>query len=78
MRVQYNFAKNKSWRDFVDVSKFTGMEVEHGLNTAGLHPENAQSNLGHFDPNGDQQNNFSAFSTVSNKKFQGIKGAAFQ
>jgi len=38
MRVQYNFAKNKTFRDYVDISKYTGMEVEHGLNTANLYP----------------------------------------
>ena len=34
MRVQYNFAKKTTWRDQIDISKYTGMEVEHGLNTA--------------------------------------------
>ncbi len=51
MRVQYNFAKNKTFRDFVDISKYTGMEVEHGLNTGNLYPMSNASNLGHFDPN---------------------------
>ena len=33
MRVQYNFEKKKDFNDFVDVSRYTGMEVEHGQNT---------------------------------------------
>ena len=37
MRVQYNFAKNETWRDYVDISNYTGMEVEHGHNTADLY-----------------------------------------
>ena len=51
MRVAYNMERNKTTRDFVDYSKYTGMEVEHGLNTANLHPMNSHSNVGHFDPN---------------------------
>ena len=33
MRVEYNFSKNKTWRDYVDLSRYSGMEIEHGLNT---------------------------------------------
>ena len=55
MRVQYNFEKNRTWRDYVDLSKYTGMEVEHGLNTANMHGMSSASNLGHFDPNSNQQ-----------------------
>merc|ERR1712046_95330 len=51
MRVQYNFAKKETWRDVVDLSNYTGMEVEHGLNTGGIHGMSEASNLGHFDPN---------------------------
>ena len=58
MRVQYNFEKKRTIRDFVDVSKYTGMEVEHGNNTANLHHMNNASNLGHFDPNSTLQGNF--------------------
>ena len=50
MRVEYNFAKKQTWRDYVDISKYTGMEVEHGSNTANLYPMGRNSNLGHFDP----------------------------
>ncbi len=58
MRVQYNFEKSRTYKDFVDVSKYTGMEVEHGQNTAHLHPMNNASNLGHFDPNSNLQSGF--------------------
>ena len=51
MRVQYNLLKSKGYRDFVDVSTYTGMEVEHGHDTAHKIPMNSASNLGHFDPN---------------------------
>ena len=51
MRVQYNFAKQKTWRDYVDISAYTGMEVEHGGNTGNLHPMSNGRNLGHFNPN---------------------------
>ena len=54
MRVQYNFAKKETWRDVVDISNYTGMEVEHGLNTGNLHSMSEASNLGHFDPNAHQ------------------------
>ena len=50
MRVQYNFAKKTTWRDHIDVSKYTGMEVEHGLNTGDAYPMGPQANLGHYDP----------------------------
>ena len=53
MRVEYNFAKSTTVRDHVDISKYTGMEVEHGLNTANLHEMSKGSNLGHFNPNGE-------------------------
>ena len=62
MRVQYNFEKNKTWRDYVDLSGFTGMEVEHGLNTGNLVPMGNGANLGHFDPNARGQSNFGTFS----------------
>ena len=52
MRVQYNFTKKKTYKDYVDVSRYTGMEVEHGGNTANLVSSNLASNLGHFDPLG--------------------------
>ena len=78
MRVQYNFAKDTTWRDHIDISKYTGMEVEHGLNTANLAPENAYSNLGHFDPSGDQQNSYKAFMAESNRRYRKLKAAAFQ
>ena len=54
MRVQYNFAKKEDWREVVDISNYTGMEVEHGLNTDNRHTMSTASNLGHFDPNSHQ------------------------
>ena len=59
MRVQYNFGKKQTWRDYVDVSKYTGMEVEHGSNTANIYAMGNSSNLGHFDPNAQDQSNHS-------------------
>ena len=58
MRVQYNFAKKETWRDHVDISNYTGMEVEHSGNTGNLHPMTKAGNLGHFDPNSSEQNKF--------------------
>ena len=51
MRVQYNFAKNKKYRDYIDLSNYTGMEVEHGGNTANIIPMGTGANIGKFDPN---------------------------
>ena len=76
MRVQYNFAKNTTWRDHIDVSKYTGMEVEHGLNTAGLVPMGNASNAGHYDPTAHGQNNAAAFRENINKKLGGVQAAA--
>ena len=50
MRVAYNFEKNRPLKDYLDISKYTGMEIEHGNNTGNLHPMNGAANLGHFDP----------------------------
>ena len=58
MRVMYNFERERGVRDFVDLSSFTGMEVEHAHNTAGMAPMDNRANLGHFDPNSTQQNKF--------------------
>tara|TARA_B110000503_G_C6817275_1_gene277453 strand:- start:50 stop:214 length:165 start_codon:yes stop_codon:yes gene_type:complete len=51
MRVQYNFAKNKTYKDYIDLSSYTGMEVEHGGNTDNIIPMGAGANIGKFDPN---------------------------
>ena len=58
MRVQYNFEKKKDYRDFVDISKYTGMEVEHGHNTGAQHYMNSNSTLGHFNPNNSEKTAF--------------------
>ena len=34
MRVAFNFEKQRKVREYVDLSKYTGMEVEHANNTA--------------------------------------------
>ena len=73
MRVQYNFAKSTTWRDQIDISKYTGMEVEHGLNTAGIYEQGRASNLGHFDPNAASQNNTKAFTERVEKEFGNLK-----
>jgi|TARA_B110000285_G_scaffold228323_1_gene291129 hypothetical protein len=50
MRVEYNFAKKTTWRDHIDISRYTGMEVEHGLNTGDKYAMGSAANLGHYDP----------------------------
>ena len=50
MRVNYNMEKQRNIRDYLDLSKYTGMEVEHGNNTDNRAPMNSASNLGHFNP----------------------------
>ena len=48
LRASYHFEKNKDYKSFVDVSKYTGMEIEHGHDTAsrtrqyGLHANPAE------------------------------------
>ena len=54
MRVEYNFAKKTTWRDHIEISKYTGMEVEHGLNTADSYAMGSAANLGHYDPDSDR------------------------
>ena len=50
MRVNFNFARSTTIRDHVDLSKYTGMEVEHGKNTNNMYNSTNAGNLGHFDP----------------------------
>ena len=76
MRVQYNFAKKETWRDYVDISNYTGMEVEHSTNTGNLHTMSKASNLGHFDPNSHQQTNFAAMQSKVNRELGDLKKAA--
>ncbi len=52
MIAAVRFAANKSYKDYVDISKFTEMEIEHGHDTANeirhlnenghLHPQDYQ------------------------------------
>jgi hypothetical protein len=51
MRFQYNYSKKDDLRNVVDISNYTGMEVEHGLNTYNRHSMSSASKLGHFDLN---------------------------
>ncbi len=67
MRVQYNFAKNKTYRDYIDLSGYTGMEVEHGGNTANIVPMGPGANIGKFDPNSNLQTNQPRFLDNVNK-----------
>ena len=76
MRVQYNFAKKETWRDHVDISNYTGMEVEHGLNTGNLIPMSRQGNLGHFDPNSTIQHSFRSEMSRFNKQLGELKAKA--
>ena len=61
MRVEYNFAKKSTWRDHIDISKYTGMEVEHGLNTADMFSMGSEANLGHYDPSSGRQSSNNVF-----------------
>ena len=63
MRVQYNFERSKQLHDYIDLSTYAGVELEHGHNTANKLDMSNHSNLGHFDPNSLTQNN--------HKKMQG-------
>jgi len=53
------------------------MEVEHGLNTANIYPLNNGGNLGHFDPNGELQNNFDIFDKAIKSKNKHLRDLAF-
>ena len=50
-RSANSFGKKQTWRDYVEVSKYTSMEVEQSSNTANTYAMGNSSNLGHFDPN---------------------------
>uniref|UniRef100_A0A7S3CMK0 Mitochondrial import inner membrane translocase subunit n=1 Tax=Strombidium rassoulzadegani TaxID=1082188 RepID=A0A7S3CMK0_9SPIT len=76
MRVQYNFAKDKSWKDYIDLSRYTGMEVEHGLNTNHLYEMNNAANLGHFDPHPKTQTTFAKFQEEKDWQLRDLKKAA--
>ena len=56
MRVQYNFARKQTWRDYIDLSEYAGMEVEHSHNTANSYFQSQQAELGHFNPQQLNQN----------------------
>ena len=47
MNVAERFAARKNFRSYVDISKFTGMEVEHKHDTASEIPHNYD---GHINP----------------------------
>ena len=66
-RIQYNFEKNRQIRDFVDLNKYTSMELEHGMHTANIIPMSQYANLGHFDPNSVKQNNHRDFQKEINE-----------
>jgi len=68
MRVQYNMSKKASWKNHIDISKYTGMEVEHGLNTADSYAMGSAANLGHYDPTSHRQSSQPAFAENANKK----------
>ena len=77
MRVQYNFAKKTTWRDQIDISKYTGMEVEHGLNTADMYQMGSAANLGHHNPNSDRASTYNKFVAKADKEYAKVKAAAF-
>ena len=68
MRVQYNFSQKQDWRNYIDISKYTGMEVEHGSNTADKYTMSHRANLGHFDPHADAQTNYRDFRALEDRK----------
>ena len=59
MIAAVRFAAKKSYKDYIDISKFTEMEIEHGHDTASqinavnqgghLHPEAYQEFVEHVD-----------------------------
>ena len=73
MRVAYNFELKRSYRDYIDVSKYTGMEVEHGHNTAYQWEENSAGNLGHFDPHARSQNKYQSLKDEVNKNLRNLR-----
>tara|TARA_B110001450_G_C17204646_1_gene312891 strand:- start:77 stop:313 length:237 start_codon:yes stop_codon:yes gene_type:complete len=77
MRVEYNFAKKTTWRDHIDISRYTGMEVEHGLNTANKYAMGSAANLGHYDPTSFRQSTTGSFQEKVDKKYAGVKSRAF-
>ena len=76
MRVQFNFAKSSKVRDHVDVSRYTGMEIEHGINTNNMWQMSNASNLGHFDPHAKQQSNSGEFRQNIEKELSGLRKVA--
>ena len=77
MRVEYNFAKKTTWRDHIEISKYTGMEVEHGLNTADMYQMGPAANLGHYNPNSDKTSTYNKFVAQADKQYAKVKSAAF-
>ena len=45
MKANVRFAARKDYRNYVDVSKFTEMEVEHGHDTASQIPHNSDNHI---------------------------------
>ena len=46
MRVQYHMERSKTLHDYIDLSEYAGVELEHGHNTAGKLDMSNHSNLG--------------------------------
>ena len=77
MRVQYNFAKKQTWRDYVDLSNYAGMEVEHSHNTADLYEMSQSATPGKFSPHNTNATNFKAFTNKLDKNNATLKNVAF-
>ena len=77
MRVQYNMAKKTTWRDQIDISKYTGMEVEHGLNTGDMYQMGSAANLGHMNPSSEKASTYNKFVAKVDKDYAKVKAAAF-
>ena len=76
MRVQYHMERSKTLHDYIDLSEYAGVELEHGHNTAGKLDMSNHSNLGHFDPNSNTQNNYRDMQTKINGAIADLRNVA--
>ena len=77
MRTQFNFAMKKDYRDYIDISKYTEMEIEHGLDTENMLDKNGSTIMGHFSPNEIASHSFPDFERTVNLRNKDLKSYAF-
>ena len=71
MQLQVRYASRKNFRSFVDISKFTGMEVEHKHDTQSIITHGNTNNI-HVD-----KNRFSPFREDNDKIHEDLQKVAF-